>query len=361
MTQQMQQDQDMDILTNKRPFFSIIIPCYNSRKTIGRLLETISQQGLQKEDIQVIISDDCSTESYQDVVDNYKEKLFITQVKTDYNCCPGNTRQKGVDAAIGQWICFSDHDDEFVLDSLRQVKESILQSKCNTVLFAKFLKKTVKGEFFEMPQNAGWTHGKFFNLDNFWKKYNIHYIKDLTSHQDVCISTQIEFIRTGLHVDIYQCDIPVYIWIEDPNSLSNRKYTAERKERVFLDVFFIDYIESTAGTSYGKYKETGINKDFVLKNMKDVLLYSYFYFEFSKDKVPEYLEKNCTHVKKYLTILKDQFNVSIDDIYNYFKFEKPEQYDTIFKMAVSQTDIFLYERSFKEWLLWIWNEEYKKA
>ena len=361
MTQQMRQDQGMDISTNKRPFFSIIIPCYNSRKTIGRLLETITQQGLQKDDVQVVISDDCSTESYQDVIDNYKDKLFITQVKTDYNYCPGNTRQRGVDAAVGQWICFSDHDDEFVLDSLSQVKKSILQSKCDTAIFAKFLKKTVKGEFFEMPQNAGWTHGKFFNLDNFWNKYHIHYIKDLTSHEDVCISTQIEFIRTGFNVDIYQCNIPVYVWIEDPNSLSNRKYIAERKERVFLDVFFIDYIESTAGTSYGKYKETGENKKFVLKNMKDVLLYSYFYFEFAKDKVPEYLKKNCIHVKKYLTILKDQFDTSIDDIYNYFKFEKPEQYDTIFKMAISQTDIFLYERSFKEWLLWIWNEEYEKA
>lgn len=91
------------------------------------------------------------------------------------------------------------------------------------------------------------------------------------------------------------------------------------------------------------------------------MLYSYFYFEFAKDRVPEYLKKNCDHVKKYLTILKDQFNISINDIYNYYKFEAPEEYDTIFKMAIGQTDIFLYERSFKEWMLWIWNEEYKKA
>jgi len=59
-------------------------------------------------------------------------------------------------------------------------------------------------------------------------------------------------------------------------------------------------MESTAGTSYGKYKETGINQEYVLKNLKDVLLYSYFYFEFAKDRVPEYLKKNCSHVRKYL-------------------------------------------------------------
>ena len=358
MMQQMQQDQVMDTLTNKRPFFSIIIPCYNSRNTIGILLETLTQQGLEKDDLQVIISDDCSTESYQDIIDLFTDRLNITQVQTDYNCCPGNTRQKGVDAAIGEWICFSDHDDEFVLDSLQHIKKSIQQSNCDTVLFAKFLKKTQAGEFVEMPQNAGWTHGKFFNLDNFWKKYNIHYVKDMTSHQDVCISTQLEFIRTGYNIDIYQCDIPTYIWIQNPESLSNRKYTLQRKERVFLDVFFIDYVESTAGTSYGKYKETGINKKYVLKNLKDVLLYSYFYFEFAEDRVPEYLKKNCSHIRKYLCILKDQFNTTIQDIYNYFKYDNPEQYDTIFKMALGQTDIFLYERSFKEWMYWIWNKEY---
>ena len=363
MTQQMQQDQDMDILTNKRPFFSIIIPCYNSRKTLGKLLKTIQEQNLPKDQIQVVISDDCSTEDYQDVIDEYKENLLITQVKTDYNYCPGNTRQKGADAAIGQWICFSDHDDEFIPGALEKIKEQIDKlPECDTVLFAKFLKKTVKGQLYEMPSNAGWTHGKFFNLDNFWKKYNIHYTKDMTSHEDVCICTQVEYIRTAYHLNMYQTDIPVYIWIENPDSLSNRKYTAERKERVFLDVFLIDYIESTAGTSYGKYKEfDGLNKKFVFKNLKDVMLYSYFYSQFAMDEVPDYMEKNFDHIRKYLVILNDEFNCPIDDIYKYFKVTHRDQYQTIFKMALGQTNMFLYQRSFREWLHWIWDKKYIKA
>ena len=91
----------MHTLINKRPFYSIVIPCYNSRPTIERTLESIYKQHLPYLDIQVVLSDDCSTESYQDIVDKYKSKLYITQVKTDYNKCPGNTRQRGVDNAIG--------------------------------------------------------------------------------------------------------------------------------------------------------------------------------------------------------------------------------------------------------------------
>lgn len=362
MTQQMRQDQDMHTSTNKRPFFSIVVPCYNSRETIGNLLDSIVKQKMQKEDIQVILSDDCSTESYQDIVDQFTDKLFITQVKTDYNCCPGNTRQKGADAAIGQWMCFSDHDDEFVLESLPTLKEKIIQNKINTMIYTKFLKKTKEGQFLEMPSNAGWTHGKFFNLDNFWKKYNVHYIKDLTSHEDVCICSQTEYLRLTYKLDFYTIDLFTYVWRENPESLSNRKYTYKRKERVFLDVFFIDYIESTAGTTYMMYQKHDYkNKEFVLKNTRDVMLYSYFYFEFAKDRVPDYLEENCDHVRKYLVRLKEQFNCSLDDLYDYFKFQDKEDYRTISHMAISQTDLILYEFSFREWLQWIWDKKYVKA
>lgn len=45
----------------ENPFFSVIIPCYNSRKTIGRLLKSIVDQNMSNE-IQVILADDHSTE-----------------------------------------------------------------------------------------------------------------------------------------------------------------------------------------------------------------------------------------------------------------------------------------------------------
>lgn len=345
-------------MINKRPFFSIIIPCYNSRKTIGRLLETIVQQKMDYNDIQVIISDDCSTESYQDIIDSFKDKLFITQVKTDYNCCPGNTRQKGVDNATGQWLCFADHDDFFVLESLPVVKEKILQSNCNTVFLTPFLKKTQKDQYIKMPIKAGWTHGRFYNLDNFWNKYNIHYIKDMASHQDVCISSQMGYIQQTYDITFCIGDFYAYVWNENPESLSNRKYRELGKQRIFLDKFFIDYMQSTAGVTYNLYHTTKPNEKYTRKNIMDVLLYSYFYLEYAKHVTPQYLKKNFDHVRKYIAILQDQFDTKIQDIYNYFKYEDIDDYKLIHNMAISQTDIILYQKSFKDWLYWIWDKQY---
>lgn len=360
MMKQMQQDQVMHTLTNKRPFYSIIIPCYNSRPTIERTLESIYKQHLPYLDIQVVLSDDCSTESYQDIVDKYKQKLYITQVKTDYNKCPGNTRQRGVDNAKGQWVMFMDHDDQLMPDALRVVKEQIEKNNCDSVILTSFYKK--EGQYYiPMPQNAGWTHGKIFNLDNFWKKYNLHYVKDMISHEDVCLSTEMEFIRTAYNIDIFSMNIFTYIWIANPDSLSNKKYVIQSKERVFIDAFFIDYVQATAGIAYQFYKNTGLNKDFVRDHLKKVLLYSYFYNEYARYKTPQILIKNCDHIRKYLFILLEQFNESIDSIYNFFAQNDSKEYREVWKVARGQIEEFLYEFTFKQWLYWIKDQKYLKA
>ena len=57
-----------------RPLFSIVISCYNSRSTLGRLLDSLCWQGLEKKEYEIIISDDHSTESYEDIINLYKAK-----------------------------------------------------------------------------------------------------------------------------------------------------------------------------------------------------------------------------------------------------------------------------------------------
>ena len=60
-----------------RPFYTITIPCYNSRNKLPRLLDSILDQDMN-DDIEIIICDDHSTEDYQDVID--KSKVCDIQV-----------------------------------------------------------------------------------------------------------------------------------------------------------------------------------------------------------------------------------------------------------------------------------------
>ena len=93
---------------------SIIIPCYNCSTTISRLLESILANGLDKNDYEVIIVDDNSTDGFLNVVSEYESKMDIVYAQTVRDVhCPGNTREIGLGYVQGEWFMFADNDDMF--------------------------------------------------------------------------------------------------------------------------------------------------------------------------------------------------------------------------------------------------------
>ena len=152
-------------LLKQRPFFSIIIPCYNSAKTLGTLLQSIVAQNMNDE-IEVILANDHSPESYQKVVDKFKDTLSIRQIMTDYNFAPGNTREKGVSIAEGEWVTFADHDDEYIPDTFKEVKRRILESGEDQFVVTDFyeMDPDTREIIREMRGYRNWMHGKFYSL-----------------------------------------------------------------------------------------------------------------------------------------------------------------------------------------------------
>ena len=57
----------------KAPAVSVIIPMYNAEKYIAECLESVLAQTLQ--DIEVILVDDCSTDSSVAIAESYLEKF----------------------------------------------------------------------------------------------------------------------------------------------------------------------------------------------------------------------------------------------------------------------------------------------
>ena len=337
-----------------RPFFSVIVPCYNSKNVLKPLLDSLVQQHMLRNDLQIILADDCSIESYQDLVDEYKYKLNIKQTSTAYNCCPGNTRQAGVDKATGEWLVFADHDDSFFPNILPKIRKEIEENHCDTVVISKFVKTDKNRTVYKEMPTAGWTHGKFFNKDNFWDKYNFHYIKDLTSHEDISISSQMNCVfsrEKNNHMKILQSNTVTYQWVERDESESNRAYYDEfGVQRPFLDIFYIDYLNSTAGVYYTKYQEGMVSKSFAEQQIKQVLLYAYFYAEGNYFVTESYLKKNYQEITKYINILKNDFGLTIEDIFNYYKKDNFEIYKEIFQTSLIATGVVIYNYTLKDWL-----------
>ena len=163
--------------TKSRPYFSLVVACYNDGRYkegqyLDRLLTSLCNQGILKQDLEVILSDDCSPVPFDDVVEKYKDRLNIVRTKTDHNYAPGNTRQKGVDVARGYWLCFADHDDKYYDNALRAVKTFIEYKHEKYYVYSPFNSVDPQGNVMTTYEDTmGWCHGKFYNMDHFWKAF----------------------------------------------------------------------------------------------------------------------------------------------------------------------------------------------
>lgn len=101
-----------------RPFFSVIIPCYNSEKTIERTLLSVLHQ--IETDYEIMIVDDGSTDNSANVAKNFlKDRSCAYTILTGENQGAAGARNKGAIAAHGEFLAFLDSDDEWHSEKLR--------------------------------------------------------------------------------------------------------------------------------------------------------------------------------------------------------------------------------------------------
>jgi glycosyltransferase involved in cell wall biosynthesis len=337
------------IILDHRPFFSIVVACYNSRNTLDRLLDSIVDQNME-DDLEVILADDNSTESYQDIVDHYRSILSIRQTKTDYNFAPGNTREKGVSIAEGEWITIADHDDEFIENALPQVRDIIKNTGEQYYVITDFLEvepntgKLVR----EMKGTRNWNHGKFYNLDNLWKAYNIHFKKDLLTHEDIYISSCVNSIMQKINGDkpLY-INLFTYKWNARPTSVSREKYG----EHTFLEIFFGDYITSTGYAYLDQFKFNGADAPYILNAIIEVLLYCYFYCQgFIFQDPVNYKKDNENLCREYLVEIKQTFQIDNAFILNYVSQNNARLFENVREFAKIGCGPFVESVTFAQWL-----------
>ncbi|WP_038050706.1 glycosyltransferase family 2 protein [Thioalkalivibrio sp. ALJ1] len=90
--------------------FSLIVPYYEDPDRLDRLLRSVP---VAREDIEVIVVDDCSLD--QAALDALRVSWpGVRWCSTRENAGAGVARNVGLDAARGRWLVFADSDDEFL-------------------------------------------------------------------------------------------------------------------------------------------------------------------------------------------------------------------------------------------------------
>lgn len=286
---------------------SIIVPIYNSEKSLNRCLDSIINQKYKNLDI--VLVDDGSIDNSLYICKQYCDKDSRIQVLTQKNRGVSSARNSGIKASNGEYILFIDSDD-YIDDNL--IEDAILQlrKENSDIIFWGYTKEIeknnkqvlhVKNSFTEVGEGVfelfesglfGYSWNKIF-LKKIITDNEIYFLEneDLYEDQYFCC----EYIRHVKKISISNdCG---YHYVLNENSLSNKK----RDNIIILQDKMFNYLELFI-------------KDIKMEgNKSHKLLYKY-----SLNVYYNYLKNCCEeqNSRQVQMILAEKFKKT--DMYKYF-------------------------------------------
>ncbi len=121
--------------------FSVICPTHNSSSYLKETLESLLGQKYRK--FEIIFSDDVSKDNTVEILESYKNKfsslgINVKIIKNNHGG-PGFARNKGLNWANSEWVCFIDSDDLWHESKLLKVSNIIQEDrKLNCILHRQY-------------------------------------------------------------------------------------------------------------------------------------------------------------------------------------------------------------------------------
>ena len=92
---------------------SIVVPIYNVEKYLRKCINSLINQTYKS--IEIILVDDGSSDSSGNIADEYAEKDSKIKVIHKTNGGVSSARNSGIEAAKGDYICFTNGDDHIIV------------------------------------------------------------------------------------------------------------------------------------------------------------------------------------------------------------------------------------------------------
>lgn len=218
------------------PLVSIIIPVYNSEKYLYQCLWSVAQQTYSN--IEVIVIDDCSTDSSLSIVNDffgvYKTPYKI--IRNPKNVNVSASRNSGIAESNGEYIFFLDSDDIIHSDYI-SCFVNYLQNGNYDYVFCDFTRFSetdniditmpyhkINCREFHYKEKAdiirahGYPCGGGYR-SSILKKQSILFPKDCNYMEDCIFNAQYHLYINKVGI----INIPLYYYRKNPNSLSNSK------------------------------------------------------------------------------------------------------------------------------------------
>lgn len=127
---------DGNIMIEKIPLFSILVPVYNVEKYLKECIESVLKQTYTN--YEVILINDGSTDNSGKICNDYAEKYSQIRVYHQENRGLMLARKQGILKARGKYCLFLDSDDYYAETLLEQVEKYIRRDTPDLLIFNRY-------------------------------------------------------------------------------------------------------------------------------------------------------------------------------------------------------------------------------
>lgn len=122
---------------------SVVVPVYKAERYLEACVESILQQDYPE--MEVILVDDGSPDNCPGLCDDYADKFNCVKVIHQKNMGAGASRNVGIEAATGKYICFVDADDCLDEKKALSVMMRCAEAENADIVVGNFRKLTERG------------------------------------------------------------------------------------------------------------------------------------------------------------------------------------------------------------------------
>lgn len=212
------------------PFFSIIIPTYNRAQYLVATLESVLKQTYPH--YEILIVDDGSTDQTKQVVESFKSP-FLHYIYQD-NGERGKARNKGIEAAKGEYITFLDSDDLFYPHHLQVAAEQIVRYRYPFVYRQNYELKSSNGKLQTRPEKLKGDANKEILKGNFFSCIGVFVHRNVAKEHHFCEDRRLSYtedweywLRLSVRFKFYNNN-QITCCMIDHSSRSSRQFNAQK-------------------------------------------------------------------------------------------------------------------------------------